>query len=81
MKNALLLFCFHLFCPADSPAVLWGQDIYYLHGPDIQTDISETLDAIGELHAAGKIIEFGLRQGHTQSPPQCDLQRRLTGAL
>lgn len=28
-------------------------DIYYLHGPDINTAIDETLEAIGELHAAG----------------------------
>lgn len=35
-------------------------DIYYLHGPDIKTDMEETLDAIDELHTAGKIHEFGL---------------------
>lgn len=35
-------------------------DIFYLHGPDISTDIEETLDAIDELHKAGKFKEFGL---------------------
>lgn len=35
-------------------------DIYYLHGPDIKTPIDDTLQAISELHIAGKIKEFGL---------------------
>merc|ERR1719174_1323296 len=34
--------------------------IFYLHAPDIKTDISDTLDGIAELHKAGKIAEFGL---------------------
>eukprot|EP01050_Picozoa_sp_SAG11_P020864 SAG11_NODE_3599_length_2346_cov_3.414775_3_plen_172_part_00 len=38
-------------------------DIYYLHGPDIDTDIDETLEAIGELHKAGKIGAHELRHG------------------
>eukprot|EP00933_Yihiella_yeosuensis_P053227 TRINITY_DN51412_c0_g1_i1.p1 TRINITY_DN51412_c0_g1~~TRINITY_DN51412_c0_g1_i1.p1 ORF type:complete len:421 (+),score=79.90 TRINITY_DN51412_c0_g1_i1:117-1379(+) len=35
-------------------------DLFYLHAPDINTDIAETLEAIDELHKAGKIKEFGL---------------------
>lgn len=35
-------------------------DIYYLHGPDINTDIESTLDGIHTLHQEGKIGEFGL---------------------
>jgi len=35
-------------------------DIYYLHWPDINTPIEETLSALNELHKAKKFIEFGL---------------------
>ena len=35
-------------------------DLLYLHSPDINTPIDETLDAIQQLHEAGKMIEFGL---------------------
>lgn len=35
-------------------------DLYYLHAPDVKTDIGDTLEAIDELHKAGKIKEFGL---------------------
>jgi len=35
-------------------------DILYLHAPDIETDIEETLMAIDQLHRRGKIGEFGL---------------------
>ncbi|KAJ1459256.1 NADP-dependent oxidoreductase domain-containing protein [Pelagophyceae sp. CCMP2097] len=34
--------------------------IYYLHGPDAQTPILETLEAVNKLHAAGCFEEFGL---------------------
>lgn len=34
--------------------------LFYLHFPDIKTDINDTLDGIDELHKAGKIKEFGL---------------------
>mmetsp|Transcript_115741 Transcript_115741/g.180873 ORF Transcript_115741/g.180873 Transcript_115741/m.180873 type:complete len:424 (+) Transcript_115741:56-1327(+) len=35
-------------------------DLFYLHSPDINTNINDTLDGIDELHRAGKIREFGL---------------------
>lgn len=35
-------------------------DLFYLHSPDIKTDINDTLDGIQELHTNGKIKEFGL---------------------
>eukprot|EP00931_Biecheleriopsis_adriatica_P087697 TRINITY_DN62126_c0_g1_i1.p1 TRINITY_DN62126_c0_g1~~TRINITY_DN62126_c0_g1_i1.p1 ORF type:complete len:426 (+),score=95.75 TRINITY_DN62126_c0_g1_i1:32-1309(+) len=35
-------------------------DLFYLHSPDIKTDLEDTLDGIQELHKAGKIKEFGL---------------------
>lgn len=34
--------------------------IFYLHSPDINTDLEDTLSGIDELHKAGKIKEFGL---------------------
>lgn len=35
-------------------------DIYYLHAPDHDTPIEETVDAIQELHRQGKFARFGL---------------------
>lgn len=35
-------------------------DIYYLHSPDTATPLEETLSAIQEIYAAGKIKRFGL---------------------
>ena len=35
-------------------------DLFYLHYPDIKTDIDDTLSGIEELHKQGKILEFGL---------------------
>ena len=35
-------------------------DLFYLHAPDIDTDINDTLDGIAQLHAEGKMKEFGL---------------------
>jgi len=35
-------------------------DLYYLHMPDIHTDLDDTLAGIDELHKSGKIKEFGL---------------------
>ncbi|KAH8811554.1 NADP-dependent oxidoreductase domain-containing protein [Xylogone sp. PMI_703] len=35
-------------------------DIYYLHSPDPDTPIEDTLSAIQELYAAGKFKQFGL---------------------
>mmetsp|Transcript_90099 Transcript_90099/g.160459 ORF Transcript_90099/g.160459 Transcript_90099/m.160459 type:complete len:420 (+) Transcript_90099:33-1292(+) len=35
-------------------------DLFYLHTPDIKTDVTDTLDGINELHKTGKIKEFGL---------------------
>jgi aflatoxin B1 aldehyde reductase len=35
-------------------------DLFYLHMPDIHTDMEDTLDGVAELHDAGKIKEFGL---------------------
>ena len=35
-------------------------DLFYLHMPDIDTDIDDTLAGIDELHKSGKIKEFGL---------------------
>jgi aflatoxin B1 aldehyde reductase len=35
-------------------------DVLYLHSPDIETDIDDTLEAIRELHESKKIKEFGL---------------------
>eukprot|EP00413_Alexandrium_margalefii_P030385 CAMPEP_0204565538 /NCGR_PEP_ID=MMETSP0661-20131031/35528_1 /ASSEMBLY_ACC=CAM_ASM_000606 /TAXON_ID=109239 /ORGANISM="Alexandrium margalefi, Strain AMGDE01CS-322" /LENGTH=423 /DNA_ID=CAMNT_0051573291 /DNA_START=67 /DNA_END=1338 /DNA_ORIENTATION=+ len=35
-------------------------DLFYLHFPDIQTDMDDTLSGIDELHKEGKIKEFGL---------------------
>lgn len=35
-------------------------DTYYIHAPEPQTPISETLAAINELHAAGRFTHFGL---------------------
>jgi aflatoxin B1 aldehyde reductase len=35
-------------------------DIYYLHAPDNDTPIEETVDAIQELHRQGKFERFGL---------------------
>jgi len=35
-------------------------DLYYLHFPDIQTDLDDSLAGIDELHKQGKIKEFGL---------------------
>jgi len=35
-------------------------DIFYLHSPDIKTDINDTLTGIDELHKAGQFKEFGL---------------------
>jgi len=35
-------------------------DIFYLHAPDHKTDINETLEAVNELHKAGKFKEFAL---------------------
>jgi aflatoxin B1 aldehyde reductase len=35
-------------------------DIYYLHAPDDETPIEETVDAIQELHCQGKFERFGL---------------------
>jgi len=35
-------------------------DTYYLHSPDPDTPLEETLSAISELHAAGKFKHFGI---------------------
>merc|ERR1740120_329940 len=35
-------------------------DLFYLHSPDIETDLDDTLAGIDELHKQGKIKEFGL---------------------
>lgn len=35
-------------------------DLFYLHSPDIKTDIDDTLSGIEQLHKEGKIKEFGL---------------------
>jgi len=35
-------------------------DVYYLHGPDPKTDVSEAIDAMAELMASGKVKEWGL---------------------
>eukprot|EP00405_Crypthecodinium_cohnii_P017775 CAMPEP_0206455224 /NCGR_PEP_ID=MMETSP0324_2-20121206/21622_1 /ASSEMBLY_ACC=CAM_ASM_000836 /TAXON_ID=2866 /ORGANISM="Crypthecodinium cohnii, Strain Seligo" /LENGTH=417 /DNA_ID=CAMNT_0053925881 /DNA_START=99 /DNA_END=1352 /DNA_ORIENTATION=+ len=35
-------------------------DLYYLHWPDINTDIDETLDALKQLHEEGKFKELGI---------------------
>uniref|UniRef100_A0A7S4WC40 NADP-dependent oxidoreductase domain-containing protein n=1 Tax=Alexandrium monilatum TaxID=311494 RepID=A0A7S4WC40_9DINO len=35
-------------------------DLFYLHSPDIKTDIEDTLSGIEQLHEEGKIKEFGL---------------------
>ena len=35
-------------------------DLFYLHAPDIKTDIDDTLEGIDQLHKEGKIKEFGL---------------------
>ena len=35
-------------------------DLFYLHRPDIDTDIDDTLAGIDELHKSGKIKEFVL---------------------
>ncbi|CAK9018311.1 Aflatoxin B1 aldehyde reductase member 2 (rAFAR2) (Succinic semialdehyde reductase) (SSA reductase) [Durusdinium trenchii] len=35
-------------------------DLFYLHAPDIRTDINDTLEGIDQLHKEGKIKEFGL---------------------
>jgi len=35
-------------------------DLFYLHMPDIKTDIDDTLSGIDQLHKEGKIKEFGL---------------------
>lgn len=42
-------------------------DIYYLHGPDINTPIEETLEAIGELHAAGECHSLGRKRRNFDS--------------
>eukprot|EP00928_Gymnodinium_smaydae_P064319 TRINITY_DN47689_c0_g1_i1.p1 TRINITY_DN47689_c0_g1~~TRINITY_DN47689_c0_g1_i1.p1 ORF type:complete len:441 (+),score=102.53 TRINITY_DN47689_c0_g1_i1:55-1377(+) len=35
-------------------------DLFYLHSPDIKTDIEDTLSGVEQLHKDGKILEFGL---------------------
>ena len=35
-------------------------DLFYLHAPDIKTDLADTLEGIDILHKEGKIKEFGL---------------------
>jgi len=35
-------------------------DLFYLHAPDLNTPIEETLQAVNELYTQGKIKEFGL---------------------
>ncbi|CAJ1349105.1 unnamed protein product [Effrenium voratum] len=35
-------------------------DLFYLHGPDVKTDMNDTLDGIEALHKEGKFKEFGL---------------------
>ena len=35
-------------------------DIYYLHQPDPETEIDETLETLGELIAGGKVRHFGI---------------------
>ena len=35
-------------------------DIYYLHKDDVDTPLSETIEAIGDLIRAGKIRYFGI---------------------
>lgn len=35
-------------------------DLFYLHTPDIKTDIEDTLSGVEQLHKEGKIKEFGL---------------------
>merc|ERR1719221_260889 len=35
-------------------------DLFYLHSPDIKTDLEDTLSGVDELHKEGKIKEFGL---------------------
>ncbi|KAJ3040195.1 hypothetical protein HDV00_011291 [Rhizophlyctis rosea] len=35
-------------------------DIYYLHGPDSETPIEETLDAVQQIYTAGHFKRFGL---------------------
>lgn len=44
-------------------------DLYYFHGPDSQTPLSESCRAIGELHEQGKIARFGVSN---VSPQQVD---------
>ena len=34
--------------------------ILYLHNPDLETDLDETLGAVDELHKAGFFSEFGV---------------------
>lgn len=35
-------------------------DLFYLHSPDINTDIEDSLTGVDQLHKEGKIVEFGL---------------------
>lgn len=35
-------------------------DLYYFHGPDRQTPLSDSLRAINDLHTAGKFTRFGI---------------------
>lgn len=35
-------------------------DLFYLHSPDLETSIDETLEAVNEAHAQGKIKKLGL---------------------
>ena len=35
-------------------------DLFYLHAPDVETDVNDTLEGIAQLHSEGKIKEFGL---------------------
>jgi len=35
-------------------------DLFYLHSPDVKTDIEDTLAGVEQLHKDGKITEFGL---------------------
>jgi aflatoxin B1 aldehyde reductase len=42
-------------------------DLYYFHGPDSQTPLSESCRAIHELHTEGKFVRWGVSNLHADA--------------
>ncbi|KAJ3183173.1 hypothetical protein HDU85_002199 [Gaertneriomyces sp. JEL0708] len=57
-------------------------NVYYLHAPDPQTPIEETLKAMNELYKAGKFAELGLSNYTAAQVQQIyDLQKQASSVL